>query len=161
MIIARRLGVSVAIAPATLLLSFGLATHGIARSADRDEEPGDLKPVVSVEQLMENVVKPSYEMVKNDLAAKPADRAAWKKIQSTSIVLGESGNLLLFRRPEDASAKDWNGFAVGLREAGAGLVQAARAQDYAAAKQSYLRMVNACNSCHKKFGDQGEPKIEP
>ena len=161
MLLARRFSVCFAVVLAItgglIALSGAWVSPAFRGGADQD----DLKPLVDVEHLMESVVNPAFASVKKGLGEKPENRKSWKQIHSASIVIGESGNLLLFRKPEEADAKAWTSLSVGLREAADGLVKATRAQDYDASTKAYLAVVNACNKCHGKFGEDGEPKIEP
>ena len=120
-----------------------------------------LEPLVDVHDLMESVVGGAFEATKNGLGEKPADRKAWKRVYSMSVLLGESGNLLLFRKPEDADSNQWRTLAVGLRDKGQELMEAAKAKDYDTARKAYCRVVDSCNKCHEKFATDGEPKIEP
>ncbi len=135
------------------------ARPGSSRDAARTNDGP--KPLVDVEQLMEHVVNPGFLAAKECLREKPADAKSWKAVQSASIILGESGNLLLFRKPADADMNEWTALSVELRDAGDRLIKAARAKDFDAAKTAYRAVVASCNKCHERFGDDGEPKIEP
>jgi hypothetical protein len=157
----RRLSIALAALLTLTALPLALSAVQKPKPADVDTDDSELKPLVGIEQFMDNVLHPAYESVKDGLAAKPADKEAWKKIHTMSIILGESGNLLIFRKPEEAKAKDWNKMAVGLRDAGAGLVKATKSRNDQASLKSYRAVVDACNRCHQKFAEDGEPKIEP
>ena len=52
-------------------------------------------------EFMEYYFQPTYRRLKETMAAAPADNAGWKAIKADSIILAESGNLLIGRGPED------------------------------------------------------------
>lgn len=116
--------------------------------------------LVDVHELMETVVSRSFDDLKKGIATEPANRTAWRAVYASTVAIGESGNLLLFRRPTGTDEKAWDVSAVALRSVAAELVKAAKKRDYAATKTHYAAVVNACNRCHEQF-TMGEPKIEP
>ena len=161
MSIATRLGVAFAVAGSLGLAVIIMPSSHVSASGASQADKSGLEPLVDVHELMESVVGKAFEGAKKGLGEKPADRKAWGSVYSMSVLIGESGNLLLFRKPEDADAKQWNTLAVGLRDRGQELIQATKAKDYDSAKKAYRAVVDACNKCHTKFATDGEPKIEP
>jgi hypothetical protein len=159
MSIARRLGVSV-VAFGSVLGSLVLLASGAPAPPGIDEEDG-IKPLVDVHHLMEDVVGSAFGAAKKGLSKEPADTATWKNVRSMGLIIGESGNLLLGRAPEEVETKAWTAMAVKLREAGDELYKTAKKKDYAAASKAYINLVDACNKCHVRFNEEGEPKIEP
>ena len=157
----KRFGVAFAVAVALLLAVMSWSSSQVSASAADQAETVGPEPLVDVHELMESVVGKAFEGAKKGLSEKPADRKAWSSVFSMSVLLGESGNLLLFRKPEDAEPKQWKALAVGLRDRGQDLIQATKAKDYDASKKAYTAVVEACNKCHTKFATDGEPKIEP
>ncbi|GEM_PF-6723681 len=119
-----------------------------------------LAPTVDCHHLMEYIVEEAFDDLKEDLATEPANKKAWRGVLSSSVMLAETGNLLLIRRPDDADAREWTTLSIALRETGSEVMKAAKARDYAATKKAYAAMVASCNKCHTRFTD-GEPKIEP
>ena len=63
------------------------------------------------------------------------------------------------RTPDD-DGDQWNELSVAVRERGGDLYQAARGQDYPAARKHYRTMLESCNACHQHFAD-GEYQLEP
>ena len=157
----RRLGVPLAAAMLAALIPTALApTWPMVRTSGAGEQH-DLKPLVDTHEFMEHVVEGTFATLKKGLSEKPADENAWRSVRDTSLLLGESGNLLLIRKPDDADASDWSKLCIALRESGDTLSKTAKAKDYDASRQAYLALVHACNACHTKYGDDGEPKIVP
>jgi len=146
----------IACALAVLLISvlFGRSENGSpARAADKEPTKATPKPVpVNMHDFMEGVFQSPYKRLKTGMAAEPKDAAGWKAIRSDALILAEGGNLLLLRLPE----KDvdlWTKYSVDSRDAGADMVKAAKAKDFAGAKKAYELMLTHCNACHKKFED--------
>lgn len=158
MIIVRRLSIAAVAAVATVLASTAFVSSG--EHCLQPSDDANVRPVVDVHHLMEDIVESAFDTVQSGLGERPADAKAWKRVRGASVTIAETGNLLLGRRPEDAEAKEWAALAGSLRDRGEELYKAARAKDYDAAKRAYATVVTACNSCHTKFAE-GEPKIEP
>jgi cytochrome c556 len=157
----RRFGVPFAAALLAALVAISVAPIHSTIGAGRGGIQHDLKPLVDTHEFMEHIVEGTFDMLKKGLSAKPADAKAWRSVRDMSLILGESGNLLLIRKPDDADAADWSKLAISLRESGDALSKAAKAKDYDATRKAYLVLVQSCNACHIKYGDDGEPKIMP
>jgi hypothetical protein len=156
----RRLGIPLAAALIAATIATSIAP--IRLSAGSHAAPpsrNDLKPLVDVHEFMEHVVEGTFATVKNGLNDRPADAKAWRLVRDASLLLGESGNLLLIRKPEAADDAEWSKRAIALRESGDALGKAAKTRDYGASRKAYVTLVQACNQCHAKYGDDGEPKI--
>lgn len=118
------------------------------------------KPVESdMHEFMEYVYQPTYKRLKAAMASEPTQNSAWKEIKSTSLILAESGNLLLSRAPEKA-ADEWNEYSIATRDLGGDLYRAAKKKDYAAAMTSYKAMLQKCNACHTTYA-HGEHQLSP
>ena len=113
----------------------------------------------SLHEFMEYVFEPPYKRLRELLAAEPAETRAWKAVKSDSLILAEAENLLLLRLPAEG-ANAWSRDAVATRDSGSQLYQAARAKDYPSARQSYLGMLDRCNTCHKHFAE-GKHQLKP
>jgi hypothetical protein len=131
----------------------------MAPASTRGEQA--LKPLVDVHELMEHIVEGGFESVKGGLRDRPADAKVWRSIRDSSLLLGECGNLLLMRKPDQANESEWNNLSIALRQAGDSLTKAAKDKDYDASRRAYAALVQTCNQCHTKYGDDGEPRIEP
>ena len=127
-----------------------------------DDSSGGANPEAvddDMHHFMEYVFEPNYKRLKGQMATAPQENAAWKAIKGDALTLAECANLLLLRGPEER-ASQWRRLSIAVRKNGGNLYQAARATDYAAARESYTTMLNNCNRCHQLFAD-GEHQLEP
>ena len=126
-------------------------------------QPTAAEEVVPVEdsmhEFMEYVFQPTYKRLKVSMAAAPADNNGWNAVKSDALILAESCNLLLGRKP-DNDGDDWVKHAIASKNAGAELYQAARAKNYEAASTSYRKMLDNCNACHRQLED-GKHILQP
>ncbi|KAA5541427.1 cytochrome c [Roseiconus nitratireducens] len=131
-----------------------------SQAAPPADQPTAADPVEpDMHEYMEYVNQPAFQRLKPAMASEPAGNQAWKTIKSESLVLAESGNLLLIRKPED-DADDWQKHSVQTRDAAAELYRAAKSKDYGAARKHYESMVQHCNACHQQFAG-GDPQLKP
>ena len=136
------------------------SSNNIARADTSSSAKNTAKPVEeSMHEFMEYVFQPTYKRLKQSMATEPADRSTWKAIKSDSLILAESGNLLLLRKPEQ-QADVWNQHSVEVRELGGKLYRAAAKKDYKTARHNYTAMLTRCNSCHKAFA-KGKHQLKP
>jgi hypothetical protein len=161
----RRLGVPLAAALIAATIATSVApirlTAGSHALGPAVTDEGALKPLVDVHEFMEHVMSGTFDTVKGRLKEKPNDDSAWRSVRDASLLLGESGNLLLIRKPESADETEWSNLSIALRESGDALAKAAKSKNYDACRTAYLIVVRSCNMCHIKYGDDGEPRIEP
>jgi cytochrome c556 len=143
-----------AIATAVVPLRLATAARPVPSAAE-------LKPLVDTHELMEHVVEGAFKELKKGVSGPPADAATWRRVRDASLLLGESGNLLLIRKPDDADSGEWSRLSIAMRQAGDKMSKAAKAKNYDATRAAYGELVQSCNSCHAKYGDDGEPKIDP
>jgi hypothetical protein len=120
----------------------------------------DAAPVEdSMHEFMEYVFQPTYLRLKASMAAAPADNKGWKAVKSDSLILAESCNLLLARKP-DERGEDWVKHALTSKTHGAQLYKAAKEKNFEAATAAYKTMLDNCNACHKQFED-GKHILQP
>lgn len=126
-------------------------------AADQKETAAPVEP--DMHEFMEYVFQPTFKRLQPAMAAVPADNQGWKAIKAESLILAESGNLLLIRKPEEDVA-DWVKHSVQVRDFGGQLYRAAKAKDYPTARKHYEAMVRNCNACHEQFAG-GEHILTP
>lgn len=120
----------------------------------------DVVPVEdSMHEFMEYVFQPTWLRLKASMAAAPTDNKGWKALKSDSLILAESCNLLLCRKP-DEHGEDWVRHAVASKTHGAALYKAARQKDFETATTAYKTMLDNCNACHKQF-ESGKHILQP
>jgi cytochrome c553 len=145
---------------ALLLLILAASSHSSVQLSAQPDRKDAAKPVESdMHEFMEYVFEPTYKRLKPAIASAPADNKGWKAIKADSLILAESGNLLLIRQPEK-DATDWVKHSTQVRDTGGKLYEAAKAKDYAAARKHYESMIQNCNACHKQFAN-GEYTLSP
>ena len=105
-----------------------------ANSGSSDQHK--MQPVESdVHEFMEYAFEPFFEQLKSSLAAPPPDKKAWVPVKANSLVLAESGNLLMLRGPADHRA-EWNHLAAELRKQGQTLYQSAKKRNFETTKNN-------------------------
>ncbi len=110
------------------------------------------EPVAETKLLMEGLADPNAKALAKLLAAKPKDAEAWAFARGQSLLLAETGNLLLMRPPKARASEDtWMGHAGDLRDHATTLARAAGAKDYLQARAALANLANACNRCHQSF----------
>ena len=109
--------------------------------------------------FMEYVFEPAYQRLKDSLADEPSDKSGWKGIKGDALTLAECANLLWMRAPEDDPVP-WRAASAAVRVHGAACYDAARQQDYRAARNAYRAMLKKCNTCHQEFAE-GEHQLQP
>lgn len=151
------------------LLAFGLAIYATP-SVDpihaEEKKPAEKTPAVvtvpveaDMHEFMEYVCEPPYKRLKAALTTAPTENATWKAIKSDSLILAESGNLLIGRPPEKDAA-DWLKHASGVREVGGSLYKAAKKKDAAESRKQWELLLIQCNACHTQFAG-GEHMLAP
>jgi hypothetical protein len=113
----------------------------------------------SMHEFMEGLFQGSYRRLKPAMASEPTERQVWKAIRSDALILAESCNLLLYRKP-DKDADKWVEFSLATRDAGAKFYLAAKQRDFPNSRKAYELMLTQCNACHKQF-DDGKNQLEP
>lgn len=111
-----------------------------------------LEPVAETKLLMVGLNKPNFDGLGKMFRQKPADADAWEFARGQSLLVAESGNLLMLRPPQGKAAQDaWLSRSQDLRDAGTKLAKAAGEKDYVAARAGMAKLANVCNKCHETF----------
>lgn len=130
------------------------------QAATPEEAKDAATPVESdMHEFMEYVFQPTFKRLKPAMAAAPTNNQGWKTIKSDALILAESGNLLLIRKPENEAA-DWTKHSVMVRDFGGKLYRSAKAKDFDMSRKHYEAMVKNCNACHEQFAG-GEHILTP
>jgi hypothetical protein len=119
-------------------------------------------PVVDTHKLMDLLFKAPQKELKELMAEEPTERRAWNKMRDTVSILAEVSNLVLLRDGlEYEKTEEWAELAVQSRDAAIAVLEPIQANDYPAAKEKYLVMIESCNACHTRFEPEVAPKLEP
>jgi hypothetical protein len=135
--------ISLALAP--VLLSVAGAAKPAPRVAPKFEV------IAETSLLMEGLNQPNYQSLEKLLKQKPADADTWTLIRGQSLLIAETGNLLLLRPPRSGGADAWNQDAMDLRTAAAGLARKAGDRDYEGSVAGLRKVASVCNRCHETF----------
>jgi len=104
----------------------------------------------SIHEFMEGVNKPAYQRLVACLSQNILDENAWKAVLADSLLLAESGNLLLMRPVQDPQA--WSVNATNIRESGTVLYESAKLKEITPVRLKFDVMLNDCDACHQQFG---------
>jgi cytochrome c556 len=136
---------------AGLILAIVLPAIGWTQQPARSTAPR-LDPVAETKLLMEGLAQPNFKSVDKLLKEEPADAEAWQFARGQSLLIAETGNLLMLRPPKSSSAEDvWMKRATDLRETATTLARAAAAKDPVKGRAALLAVAASCNRCHETF----------
>jgi cytochrome c556 len=119
-------------------------------------------------ELMDLMIKPAYDALRQAAEHAPADRKGWAAIYQQAARLAELENLLFIRTragqerqtewasraalARDASARVASAAALGLRSAQTG--------DFERVRTAFPAIAEACTACHRAFAREA-PAIKP
>lgn len=126
------------------------------------ERPG-AKQVVDVHELMDLLIDPIYEELKDAVEVAPEGRKAWRSLYISSHRLAEVNNLLFSREDDEYTTnKDWLTLSAEARDTTATLAASVKERsEYGPIKANFLNVVQSCNACHERFSEDEPPVIEP
>jgi hypothetical protein len=112
--------------------------------------PSPPRPVGTMSELMVHVIRPASDAVFYITSRTPATEAEWGVLQAQTLMLAESGHLLLM--PSRARGRpQWIKDAELMLEAGRKAFVAAKARDVAALEALNDEMYQSCVVCHEHF----------
>lgn len=108
------------------------------------------RPVGTMSELMVHVIRPASDAVFYITSRTPTTDAEWGVLQAQTLMLAESGHLLLM--PSRARARaQWIADSQLMLEAGRKAFAAAKAKDVAALEALNDEMYQSCVVCHEHF----------
>jgi hypothetical protein len=107
--------------------------------------------VAETSLLMDGLNQANYRSLEKLLKQKPGDPDTWTFVRGQSLLIAETGNLLLLRPPRHGGADDWMQNAMDLRTAAAGLARKAGDRDYEGSVAGLRKVASVCNRCHETF----------
>jgi hypothetical protein len=146
-----------------------VAVLAIARPAapQADSTPQPM-PVLENVELMDLMIKPAYDALRQAIERPPADRKGWAAIYQEAARLAELENLLFLRtRAGESWRTEWASAAGRARDASARLANAAalalrstQGADFDRMRASFPAIPEACTACHRAFAREA-PVIKP
>jgi hypothetical protein len=132
-----------------------LAGATLAQAPDGQTPPSDQaipKParVGTMSDLMAKIIYPTSDAVFYITTRTPKDDAEWNDLQAKTLMLAQSGNLLLlpiYARDQDRWMKD----AKLMLDAGDAAFKAAKAKDLAALEALNDKLYESCVTCHQHY----------
>jgi len=114
------------------------------------QAPSPFQPVATVSQIMLTMTYPLSDSLLYIERNPPKDEKDWKAVENTSLMLAESGNLLMigFRARDQ---EGWMRDSKLLVEAGAAALKAARTKDVNAILALNDQIVTSCTECHTHY----------
>jgi hypothetical protein len=143
-----------------LLLASSMAACGGSTPATSGTPAGaapQLRPVASVDQVMDGIIIPASQRVfdavvyvNGVLEQSPKTDDDWFGIQMQALAVAEAGNLLMMP-PRAKDTGDWLTFSRALTDTAYRVAQAAEAKNLDLVLTTGGEMYNACTACHEKY----------
>jgi hypothetical protein len=139
-----------------------------ARPLAAGQPPPQPAPVLENVELMEQMIKPAYDGLRQAMDGPPADRTAWAEVYRRAAQLAELENLLFFRtRAGESRQAEWAGKAARARDAASDVAAAAlrslrgtATADDERTQALFPAIAAACTACHRAFAREA-PVIKP
>ncbi len=108
--------------------------------------------VAETKLLMEGLANPNYRALVKHLEGKgPQDGDTWMFARGQSLLLAETGNLLLLRPPRNEGRDRWMRRATDMRESATNLGRRLANRDLGRSRSALADLTTKCNSCHQAF----------
>jgi hypothetical protein len=113
-----------------------------------------LEPIAETKLLMEGLLQANMRGLERILRQQPSDDSAWIFARGQSLIIAETGNLLLLRPPRTSGQDAWIDLAAELRSKATNLARSAAAKDLERSRTGLAELAVSCNRCHQAFGQQ-------
>jgi cytochrome c556 len=145
--------------PTRLLWVFVVMLASAGPAAPQSLPAAQPAPVLDNVDLMDLMVKPAYDELRQAVAKPPSDRKAWAALYQGAARLAEIENLLFLRTRAGAERKaEWDSKAAAARQASADVAAAAlralrntSATDFDDVTRRFPAVADGCNACHRAF----------
>jgi hypothetical protein len=140
---------------ALLLASPGSAQRPAAPPLKGSAVPAPFTPkfeaLAETRLLMEGLAHSNYRSISRQLRNRAPDGETWVFVRGQSLLIAETGNLLLLRPPRNNGRDTWMKLSMELRDAAGTLARAAGTRDLTRSRTALDGVTNACNRCHTTF----------
>jgi hypothetical protein len=109
------------------------------------------EPVAETKLLMEGLLQANVRGLEKNLQQPPTDQETWAFVRGQSLLIAETGNLLMLRPPRIEGQDAWLNAAAELREKATTLARSAASRDADGCRRGLLNLANTCNRCHQTF----------
>jgi hypothetical protein len=155
---------SLLLAAVAACVSLGVAPRalpqGVTRPVPPPQRPGPrLEPVAETRLLMEGLNQANFRGLEKILKEKPTDDEAWVFARGQSLLIAETGNLLMLRPPKNPGEAAWMEHATDLRDTATKLSRTVAKHDYDGSRAALRDVADSCNRCHKTF--RSSARIKP
>ena len=124
--------------------------HATAPRSKRPPVAITPRPIGTMSELMVHLIRPASDAVFYITSRTPATEAEWGTLQAQTLLLAESGHLLLM--PSRARSRaQWLTDATLMLEAGRKAFAAATARDVPALEALNDELYQSCVQCHQHF----------
>lgn len=118
-----------------------------------------LEPIAETKLLMEGLAHANFKGLERLLRQAPTEPTHWTFARGQSLLIAETGNLLMLRPPKAQGVEAWFEKATDLRARAGALAKSLGEKDYHASRAAFVQLANSCNRCHQTFRVQIQ--IEP
>lgn len=134
--------------------SFGIAVvlgvvmaTTLVSAADSDSDSASPQATTNLSELMTRIVQPSSDAVFYVARTPPQTGEDWRRLESQTLMLAESANLLLM--PGYVQAQEqWLRGSLLMRNAAVAAYKAAQTKDLAALEELNNALYESCENCH-------------
>ena len=114
------------------------------------------KPVISLNQIMVNIVDPHSHEIWDASAKAPKTDEEWRNVRHAAVTLAAGGSLTSMsgNGPKDQvwrSQKDWGRLSQAVSDAGLAATEAVQNRNVAALSKAGDQLLQACLTCHKEY----------
>lgn len=132
-----------------------LAIGWFARAQDGQATPGNLKPLVSIMELMQQTITPATNQLWSAWQ-EPSTPAEWRKMEEAAITLLAASSLTATGGTgpmDNVWTRDpvWQGFNQAMIAAGNAALTASRNEDQEALLAAGDLLLPPCEGCHQQF----------
>lgn len=145
------------------VMTLACGTPPAENAAPSAASPSAMRPVASVDQLMDSIIIPASQKVfdavvyvNGELQEAPKNDDDWFAVQMQALAVAEAGNLLMMP-PRAKDAGDWITYSRALIDSAYRVAQAAEAKNTELVLTTGGEMYNACTACHEKYLTMPEP----
>ncbi len=121
--------------------------------------------VIKTGEIMELLMDPIHEDLKDVIENPPEKRADWRGLYVAAYTLAETNNLLYSRNDHGYMLQpEWRERVTDARAVTVTLADSIKEQaEYETIKANYLAVVENCNDCHRRYdpSEQDAPRVDP